>query len=158
MKKTIYITGSLFFLIGMAVFGYIFLGRLISDEAIKNRVAGMLKDFGTVRLDNAHVDFLEGLSIDNLSFIGTCADLQGKSFIIPKILLKHDLQGIIKGRLNINQAIVIGPQITIEKPTDIWSLLNALKANFDKAPLPLYTGALRNGVEIRDLKVHKGKS
>ena len=154
MKKIIYIAGGLFFLIGMAFFGYIFLGRLISDEAIKNRVAGMLKDFGSVRLDNAHVDFLEGLSIDNLSFDGTCADLLGKSFVIPKILLKHDLQGIIKGRLNINQAIVIGPQITIEKPTDIWSLLNALKANFDKAPLPLYTGALRNGVEIRDLKVH----
>ncbi len=155
MKKTIYITtGILFFLIGLAVFGYIFLGRLISDEAVKNRITSMLKDFGTARLDNAHVDFVDGLTIDNFSFKGSCPDLLGKSFVIPKMLLKHDLQGILKGHLNINQAIVIGPQLTIDKPTDIWSLLNALKANFDNSPLPLYTGALRNGVELRDLKVH----
>jgi len=154
MKKIICITVGFIFLFGMAVLGYFYLGRLTSDEAIKNRLVETLKDFGTVRLDNAHFDFLEGVSIDNFSFDGSCADLLGKSFVIPKIILKHDLQGIIKGRLNINQAIVIGPQITIEKPTDIWSLLNAIKANFNKAPLPLYTGALRNGVEIRDLKVH----
>ncbi len=154
MKKIIYIAGGFFFLVGMAFLGYFYLERITSDEAIKNRLVGVLKDFGMVKLDNAHFDFLEGISIDNLSFDGACADLQGKSFVIPRILLKHDLQGIVKGRLTINQAIVIGPQLTIAKPTDIWALLNAIKENFNKAPLPLYTGALRNGVEIRDLKVH----
>ena len=98
--------------------------------------------------------FLEGIIIDNLSFAGTSEDLLGKSLKIPRIVIKHSPQSLLKGKLNINNAVVIAPELTIEKPTDIWSLLDAFKANFDKIEMPAYMDILNQGVEIRDLKIH----
>ena len=34
--------------------------------------------------------------VDNLSFIGTSEDLRGKSIKVPKIVLKHSPQSLIK--------------------------------------------------------------
>ncbi|MEP9412328.1 MAG: AsmA-like C-terminal domain-containing protein [Candidatus Brocadia sp.] len=140
--------------IGILAIGYIIVIRATSDEAIKGRLLSMLKDFGEAEIGRAHMDFLEGIEIDNLSFIGTSEDIQGKSLKIPKIVLKHSPQSILKGQINIINAIIIAPELTVEKPTDIWSLLDVIKTNFDNLEMPAYTDVLRQGVEIRDLKVH----
>ena len=142
------------FLIGIAVSGYIFIKRTTSDEAIKSRLLSALKDFGETKIEHAHMDFLEGIIIDNLSFVGTSEDVLGKYLKIPRIVIKHSPQSLLKGQLNINNAVVIAPELTIEKPTDIWSLLNTLKANFDKIEMPAYMDILNQGLEIRDLKIH----
>ncbi|MDN3511840.1 MAG: AsmA-like C-terminal region-containing protein [Candidatus Jettenia sp.] len=142
------------FITGGIALGYIVIKRTTSDEAIKNRLLSMVKDFGEAKIDHAHMDFLEGIIIDNFSFTGTSADVRGKSIRIPKIVLKHDPQSLIKGQINISNAIIIAPELTIEKPSDIWSLLNVIKANFSKAEMPVYIDALRHGIEIRDLKIH----
>lgn len=155
MKKTgVIIAIIVSFVIGITATGYILVKRATSDEAIKGRLLSMLRDFGEAEIDHAHMDFLEGIEIDNLSFVGTSEDVQGKSLKIPKIVLKHDPQSLIKGQLNISNAVIIAPELTVEKPTDIWSLLNAIKTNFDNLEMPAYMDALRQGIEIRDLKVH----
>src|SRR3990167_9036010 len=100
------------------------------------------------------MDFLEGIIIDNLSFAGTSEDVLGKSLKIPRIVIKHSPQSLLKGKLNIYNAVAIAPELTIEKPTDIWSLLDAFKASFDKIEMPAYLDILNQGVEIRDLKIH----
>ena len=133
-KKVIIIPIIVCFLIGIAVFVYIL--RVTSDEAIKSRLLSTMRAFGDVALDHAHVDFLEGITIDNLSFVGTSEDTRGKSLKIPKIVLKHNPQNLIKGQLNISNAIIIEPELTVEKPTEIWSLLNAIKTNFDNLKIP----------------------
>lgn len=117
-------------------------------------MVSLLRDFGEVKINHAHMDFLEGITIDGLSFTGTSEDTLGKSLTIPKIVLKHSYQSLLKGQLNIKNASIISPELTVEKPSDIWSLLNTIKANFDKMEMPLYVDALRNGIEIRDLKLH----
>ena len=155
MKKILFIVLPIIcFLAGIAVSGYIFIKRTTSDEAIKSRLLGALKDFGETKIERAHMDFLEGIVIDNLSFAGTSEDLQGKSLKIPRIIIKHSPQSLLKGQININNAVVIAPELTIEKPTDIWSLLDAFKANFDKVEMPAYMDILNQGIEIRDLKIH----
>ena len=142
------------FLIGIAVSGYIFIKRTTSDEVIKSRLLNALKDFGETKIEHAHMDFLEGIIIENLSFVGASEDVLGKSIKIPRIIIKHSPQSLLKGQLNISNAVVIDPELTIEKPTDIWSLLNTLKANFDKIEMPAYMDILNQGLEIRDLKIH----
>ena len=107
-KKVIIIPIIVCFLIGIAVFVYIL--RVTSDEAIKSRLLSTMRAFGDVALDHAHVDFLEGITIDNLSFVGTSEDTRGKSLKIPKIVLKHNPQNLIKGQLNISNAIIIEPE------------------------------------------------
>src|SRR3989338_2309627 len=155
MKKFLIIISIIIcFLIGIGISGYIFIKRTTSDEAIKSRLLSALKDFGETKIERAHMDFLEGIIIDNLSFAGTSEDVLGKSLKIPRIVIKHSPQSLLKGQLNINNAVVIAPELTIEKPTDIWSLLDALKANFDKIEMPAYMDILNQGVEIRDLKIH----
>lgn len=155
MKKTgIIIAIIVSFVIGITATGYILVKRATSDEAIKGRLLSMLKDFGDAEIGHAHMDFFEGIEIDNLSFVGTSEDARGKSLKIPKVILKHRLQSILKGQINIINAIIIAPEMTVEKPTDIWSLLDAIKTNFDNLKLPAYTDALRQGVEIRDMKIH----
>ncbi|MCF6156155.1 MAG: hypothetical protein E3K36_13130 [Candidatus Brocadia sp.] len=155
MKKTVIIISIIVgFVIGITAASYILVKRATSDEAIKNRLLGMLRDFGDTEIDHAHMDFLEGITIDNLSFVGTIKDIQGKSLKIPKIVLKHDPQSLIKGQLNISNAVIISPELTVEKPTDIWSLLNTIKTNFDNLKIPAYMDALRQGIEVRDLKIH----
>jgi len=154
MKKTVIIISIIVgFVIGIASL-YILARLVTSDKAIKGRLLSMLKDFGEAEIDHAHMDFLEGIEIDNLSFVGTSKDVQGKSLKIPKIVLKHRPQSLIKGQLNISNAIIIAPELTVEKPTDIWSLLDAIKANFDNIGMPAYMDVLRQGIEIRDLKIH----
>ncbi len=155
MKKTIIIISIIVcFVIGIALSGYILVKRTTSDEAIKGRLLSMLRDFGEAEIAHAHMDFLEGITLDNLLFAGTSEDTQGKSLKIPKIVLKHSPQSLLKGQLNIINAIIIAPELTIEKPTDIWSLLDAIKTNFDNLKMPAYIDALRQGIEIRDLKIH----
>src|SRR3989304_947385 len=155
MKKFLIIISIIIcFLIGIGISGYVFIKRTTSDEAIKSRLLSALKDFGETKIEHAHMDFLEGIIIDNLSFAGTSEDVLGKSLKIPRIVIKHSPQSLLKGKLNINNAVVIAPELTIEKPTDIWSLLNTLKANFDKIEMPAYIDILNQGLEIRDLKIH----
>lgn len=155
MKKTIIIVlVAVCFIIGIGAFIYIFARRSTSDEAIKNRLLDMMKQFGDAKVDSVHIDFLEGITVENLSFAGTSEDTRGKSLKIPRIILKHDPQNLIKGQFVITNAIVIAPELTVEKPTDIWSLLNTIKVNFDKVAVPPYMNILRQGVEIRNLKVH----
>ncbi|MFN3530924.1 MAG: AsmA-like C-terminal region-containing protein [Candidatus Brocadia sp.] len=153
-KKVIIIAVIVGFVIGITAIGYILVKRATSDEAIKGRLLSMLRDFGTAEIEHAHMDFFEGIEIDNLSFVGTSEDVQGKSLKIPKIVLKHCPQSLLKGQLNIINAIIIAPELTVEKPTDIWSLLDAIKTNFDNLEIPAYTDTLRQGIEIRDLKIH----
>ncbi len=155
MKKSLIIISAVVCVIlGIAGTGYFIFKRATSDEAIKSRLLSALKDFGEVEVGHVHMDFLEGIVIDNFSFIGTSEDLQGKSIKVPKIVLKHNPQSLIKGQINISNAVIISPELTVEKPTDIWSLLDAIKTNFDKAGMPTYVNALSRGLEIRDLKVH----
>lgn len=154
MKKTVIISIIVIFVMGIAATGYILVKRATSDEAIKGRLLSMLQDFGEAEIGRAHMDFLEGIEIDDLSFAGTSEDVRGKSLRIPKIVLKHSPQSLLKGRLNIINAIIIAPELTVEKPTDIWSLLDAIKINFDNLEMPAYMDALRQGVEIRDMKIH----
>ena len=155
MNKTVIIISIIVcFVIGIAASGYIIIRRVTSDEAIKGRLLSMLKDFGEAEIDHAHMDFLEGITIDNLSFVGTSEDIQGKSLKIPKIVLKHNPKSLLKGRLNVSNAIIIAPELTVEKPTDIWSLLDAIEVNFGNVKMPAYTDVLRQGIEIRDLKIH----
>ena len=155
MKKNLIIISAIVcVLLGTAGTGYFIFKRATSDEVIKSRLLSALKDFGEVEVEHVHMDFLEGIIIDNLSFIGTSEYLRGKSIKVPKIVLKHSPQSLIKGQININNAIVIAPELTVEKATDVWSLLDAIKANFDKAEMPTYIDVLNHGLEIRDLKVH----
>ncbi|MBM4066073.1 MAG: hypothetical protein FJ266_10620 [Planctomycetes bacterium] len=155
MKKTLIIVSVIVCLIaGIVASGYIIVKRATSDEAIKSRLLSALKDLGETKIERAHMDFLEGIIIDNLSFAGTSEDLLGKSLKIPRIVIKHSPQNLLKGKLNIYNAVVIAPELTVEKPTDIWSLLDAFKANFDKIDMPAYMDILNQGVEIRDLKIH----
>ncbi|MBI2556017.1 MAG: hypothetical protein HYW13_01080 [Planctomycetes bacterium] len=155
MKKILIIVSIILCLVvGIVASGYIIVKRATSDEAIKSRLLSALKDFGETKIERAHMDFLEGIIIDNLSFAGTSEDVLGKSLKIPRIVIKHSPQSLLKGKLNINNAVVIAPELTIEKPTDIWSLLDALKANFDKIEMPAYMDILNQGLEIRDLKIH----
>ena len=155
MKKFLIIVSIIVCLVvGIVASGYIIVKRATSDEAIKSRLLSALKDFGETKIERAHMDFLEGIVIDNLSFVGTSEDILGKSLKIPRIVIKHSPQSLLKGRLNINNAIVIAPELTIEKPTDIWSLLDIMKTYFDKAEMPDYMDILNQGLEIRDLKIH----
>ena len=147
MKKTllIIIASIIGLIIGIGVSGYFLIKRATSDEAIKSRLLSALKDFGETKIEHAHMDFLEGIIIENLSFVGTAEDVLGKSLKIPRIIIKHSPQSLLKGQLNISNAVVIAPELTIEKPTDIWSLLNTLKANFDKIEMPAYMDILNQG-------------
>jgi hypothetical protein len=155
MKKILILISILISLIiGIAVFGYVIIKRATSDEAIKNRLLSTLRDFGQAEIGHVHMDFFDGIIIDNLTFTGTSDDIEGKSLKIPKIVLKHSPQSLVKGQININNAIIVSPELTVEKPSDIWSLLDILKTNFDKADMPTYTDALSNGIEVRNLKVH----
>ena len=155
MKKTLIIVSVIVCLIvGIVASGYIIVKRTTSDEAIKSRLLSLTKDFGETKIEHAHMDLLEGIVIDNLSFVGTSKDVLGKSLKIPRIVLKHNLQSLLKGQLNINNAIVIAPELTVEKPTDIWSLLDTIKSYFDKTEMPAYMDILNQGLEIRDLKIH----
>ncbi|MBI2472600.1 MAG: hypothetical protein HYV59_15405 [Planctomycetes bacterium] len=155
MKKTLIIVSVIVcFIVGIVASGYIIVKRTTSDEAIKSRLLSLTKDFGETKIERAHMDLLEGIVIDNLSFTGTSEDVLGKSLKIPRIVLKHNLQSLLKGQLNISNAIVIAPELTIEKPTDIWSLLNTIKSYFDKTEMPAYMDILNQGLEIRDLKIH----
>lgn len=155
MKKNLIVTVIIVcFVIGIVATVYILARRVTSDEAIKGRLLSMLRDFGEAKIDHAHMDFLEGIEIDNLSFVGTSEDVRGKSLKIPKIVLKYSPKSLFKGKPVIINAIIIAPELTVEKPTDIWSLLDAIKANFDKLEMPAYTDALRQGIEIRNLKIH----
>lgn len=155
MKKILIIVSIIVCLVaGIVASGYIIVKRATSDEAIKSRLLSALKDFGETKIERAHMDFLEGIIIDNLSFAGASEELLGKSLKIPRIVIKHSPQSLLKGKLNINNAVVIAPELTVEKPTDIWSLLDAFKANFDKIEMPAYMDILNQGVEIRDLKIH----
>lgn len=153
-KKVIIIPVIVCFLMGTAVSVYMLARRVTSDEAIKSRLVGMVRAFGEVAIDHVHVDFIEGITIDNLSFVGTSEDTRGKSLKIPKIVLKHRPQNLIKGKLTIKNAVIIEPELTVEKPTDIWSLLDTIKANFDNLRIPAYLDVLSQGIEIRDLKIH----
>lgn len=155
MKKSVIIVlVAVCFVVGIGAFVYIFAKRITSDETIKNRLLGMMKEFGDTEVDSVHIDFLEGITIENFSFVGTSEDTRGKSLKIPRIVLKHDPQSLIKGQFVVNNAIVIAPELTVEKPTDIWSLLNTIKAHFDEVGIPPYVNVLRQGIEIRDLKIH----
>ncbi len=155
MKKIlIAISAIVCFAIGTIAIGYIFVRHITSDKSIKGRLLSMMKDYGDAEIGHAHIDFLEGITIDNLSFTGTSKDIQGRSLKIPKIVLKHDPLSLLKGQLNISNAIIIAPELTIEKPTDIWSLLDAIKENFGSAKMPAYVDVLRQGIEVRDLKIH----
>ncbi|GJQ24187.1 hypothetical protein BIY37_08820 [Candidatus Brocadia sapporoensis] len=155
MKKSVIIVlVAVCFVVGIGAFVYIFAKRITSDETIKNRLLGMMKEFGDTEVDSVHIDFLEGITIKNFSFVGTSEDTRGKSLKIPRIVLKHDPQSLIKGQFVVNNAIVIAPELTVEKPTDIWSLLNTIKAHFDEVGIPPYVNVLRQGIEIRDLKIH----
>ncbi len=155
MKKILFIVLPIVcFLTGIAVSGYIFIKRSTSEESIKSRLLSGLKDFGETQIEHARMDLLEGITIENFSFTGTSADTQGKSLKIPRLILKHKPQNLLKGQLSISNAIIIAPELTIEKPTDIWSLLDTLKANFDKIEMPVYVDVLNQGLEIRDLKIH----
>ncbi|MDN3514478.1 MAG: AsmA-like C-terminal region-containing protein [Candidatus Brocadia sp.] len=142
------------FVTGIAATVYILARRATSDEAVKSRFLSALRGFGDANIGHAHMDFLEGITIDNLSFDGISEDVKGKSLKIPKIVLKHNPQSLIKGQLNISNAILIAPELTVEKPRDIWSLLDAIKSNFDKIGMPAYVDVLKQGIEIRDLKIH----
>lgn len=155
MKKgLLIILVAVCFVIGTGTFVYIFAKRATSDASIKNRLLGMMKQFGDAEIDSVHIDFLEGITIENLLFVGTSEDIRGKTLKIPRIILKHDPQNLIKGQFVITHAVIISPELTVEKPTDIWSLLDAIKVNFDKAITPPYMNVLRQGIEIRDLKIH----
>lgn len=153
-KSVIIILVAVCFVIGVGTFVYIFARRATSDETIRNRLLGMMKEFGDTEIESVHIDFLEGITVENFSFVGTTKDTRGKELKIPRIILKHDPQSLIKGQFVINNAIIIEPELTVEKPTDIWSLLDAIKVNFDKAITPPYMNVLRQGIEIRDLKIH----
>ena len=90
MKKTLFIVLPIIcFLAVIAISGYIFIKRTTSDEAIKSRLLSALKDFGETKIEHAHMDFLEGIIIDNLSFVGTSEEVLGKSLKIPRIVIKH---------------------------------------------------------------------
>ncbi len=155
MKKILFIVLPIVcFLTGIAVSGYILIKRSTSEESIKSRLLSGLKDFGEAQIEHARMDLLEGITLENFSFTGTSADTQGKSLKIPRLILKHKPQNLLKGQLSISNAIIIAPELTIEKPTDIWSLLDTLKASFDKIEMPVYVDILNQGLEIRDLKIH----
>lgn len=155
MKKTFIIILSIAcFSIGIAATAYIFIKRETSDEAIKNRLLGVMKEFGEVEVEHAHMDILDGIVINNLSFVGTSGDVQGKSLKISKIVLKHNPQSLLKGQIKISRAVIIAPELTVEKPSDIWSLLDIIKENFDKQEMPLYKDDLQDGIEIKGLKIH----
>src|SRR5574341_1301126 len=119
-KVLIIITIVVSFIVGITVTGYIIVRRITSDETIKSRLLSTFKDFGEVKIDHAHMDFLEGVTIDNLSLVCTSGDLQGKSFKIPKIVLKINPRSLIKGQFNVSNDIVIDSELTVEKTTDIW--------------------------------------
>src|SRR5574337_234265 len=142
MKKIlIIIFAFVCFVIGIAAVGYVLVRHATSDKAIKGRLVSMMKDFGETEIGHAHLDLSEGVIIDNLSFVGTSEEVKGKSLKIPKIVLRYDPLSLLKGRLNISNAIIIAPELTVEKPTDIWSLLDTIKANFDNLKMPTYTQA-----------------
>ncbi|MCF6157675.1 MAG: AsmA family protein [wastewater metagenome] len=155
MKKTLFITAiTLGLILGIIIAaGYSTIKRKTSDEAIKNRLLSTLRDFGEAEIDHAHIDFFEGITIDNLSFTGISENVQGKSIKIPKIVLKHDPRSLLKGQLKIDHTTIISPELTIEEPSGIWNLLNTIKTNFDKLKMPLYADVLHKGITIRDLKI-----
>lgn len=153
MKKLFFII-PIVCVVGVSVAFYILFKKATSDEAIKARLLSALSSFGEAKINRVHMDLLEGITIENLSFIGTSEDVEGKSVEIPKIILKHNPQSLIKGQINISSAVIIAPELTIEKPTDIWSLLDAIKSNLDKAEIPIYVDTLHQGIEVRDLKLH----
>lgn len=155
MKKILIIVSvTVCLLIGIVVSGYIIFKRATSDEAIKRYLVKLTEGFGEAKIEQAHMDLLEGIVIDNFSFVGTAGDVLGKSLKIPRIVLKHNPRSLLKGQFNISNAIIIAPELTIEKPTEIWSLLDAIKTHFDKADIPSYVEILHQGLEIRDLKIH----
>ncbi len=156
MKKAFFILVSIIvcLLIGAGIWGYFFIKRETSDAAITKRLIDAMKDFGEVKVGRAHLDFLSGITIDNLSFSGTAEDVAGKSVVVPKMVIKLDLRSLVRGRLNVNHVVIVAPELTVEKPTDVWSLLDAIKTSYDKIKMPLYVDALQDGVEVRDLKVH----
>ncbi|MGQ3683887.1 MAG: hypothetical protein ACUBOA_02550 [Candidatus Loosdrechtia sp.] len=155
MKKKVLIVAIIAAVI-LCIFlsGYIILRRTISGDAVKSRLLSMTKDFGEAEIDYAKVSLLEGLIIRNFSFTGTSEEVQGKSVKIPKIVLKHSLQSLFKGKLTMKSAVIISPELTIEEPSEIWSLLNTIKEHFDKMEMPPYVDIMQDGVTIRDLKVH----
>ncbi|HHT9128393.1 MAG TPA: hypothetical protein ACFYEE_06475, partial [Candidatus Wujingus californicus] len=155
MKKKIIIAAIIVCVIfGITGTGYFLFKKSISDKTVKARLLTALGKYGDVTIDSVHMDIIEGITIDNLSFTGTSEDLKGKSIVIPKIILKHNPQSLIKGNLNIINVVAISPELTIEKPMDIWTLLDTIKSNFDKAGIQPYVEVLNQGIEVRNLKVH----
>lgn len=155
MKKSIIIVLAVVcFLIAVGSCVYVVARRATSGEVIKNRLAGMMKEFGDSEIGSVEIDFLEGITVENFSFVGTSEDTRGKSIKIPRMVLKHDPLSLIKGQFVMNNAVIIAPELTVEEPADIWSLLDAIKVNFDRASTPPYMNLLRRGIEIRDLKIH----
>ncbi|MDR4507283.1 MAG: AsmA-like C-terminal region-containing protein [Candidatus Brocadiaceae bacterium] len=153
MKKIVLTILICFILVGGAA-GYFFVSVTISDNAIKKRLLSTLNDYGETNIGHAHLDLLEGLTVDNLLFFGTKEDLAGKNLKISKFILKLAPESLIKGQLKILRAVAIKPELTIEKPRSIWELLNALKTYLDQAKTPIFMDMLPQGIEVRDLSIH----
>ncbi|MBM4055625.1 MAG: hypothetical protein FJ264_13385 [Planctomycetes bacterium] len=157
MKKIVLIIFICFLLaiIGAGITGYIFIGKLTSDRAIKNRIVDAFQSFGDIKIESAHFDFVEGITIDNITLVGKSSGiLEHKVFKCPKVIIKYDQKSLLKRELNIVKIIAIKPELTVEKPTSIWSLLDGIKEGIESAKLPAFADILRQGIEIRGLKLH----
>ncbi|MCF6148397.1 MAG: hypothetical protein E3K37_07030 [Candidatus Kuenenia sp.] len=156
MKKILLIIFACFLLIivGAGITGYIFISRLTSDKAIKNRISDAFQKLGDVKIERAHFDFVEGITIDNISLTGKSGILQNKFLKCPKVIIKYDQKSLLKRELNIVKIIAIKPELTIEKPATIWKLLNGINEGLENAKLPAFVDVLRQGIEIRGLKLH----
>ncbi|OHB98437.1 MAG: hypothetical protein A2W74_04190 [Planctomycetes bacterium RIFCSPLOWO2_12_38_17] len=90
MKKKIIIVSIIVCVIfGITGTGYFLFKKSISDKTVKARLLTALGKYGDVTIDSVHMDIIEGITIDNLSFSGTSEDLKGKSIVIPKIILNQ---------------------------------------------------------------------
>ena len=156
MKKIIFIIFVCFLLIivGAGIAGYIFISKLTSDEAIKSRISDAFQNLGDIHIERARFDFAEGILIENISLSGKSGIMQNKFFKCQKVIIEYDLKRLLKKEFNVVKIIAINPELTIEKPTRIWELLDGIKEGFENANLPLFADVLHKGIEARGLKVH----
>lgn len=133
--------------------GYVFLKILTSDEAIKTKITKALKDHidGELNIGSTHFDLFKGLVIDKIEFKGP-ANLRINA---KKIIVRHEPLALLRGKILINSATIISPEIFAIRDKDVvWKYLFGIKSFLDKAKIESPTDHLRSGITVKDANIH----
>lgn len=155
-SKTSIVLIILFSIIACAfIGGYVILQMFTSDKAIKAIITNALEEAtgGKVNIGKTHFNLLKGLSLDNIEFKGK--NPEKLRILADSILVRHNPIALLRGEIVIDSATIMSPEFFIVREKGaIWKFLNGLKTFLDKSKIACSTDHLRNGIDLKGIKVH----